>query len=206
VDTAHKLPARSKAGSIPQNIDHRGEEMMPKVPIVLLSVLAVALWIGPANAAMTDKDKAELAPIVANAKVTLEQGLMTSKKSGKPVSAKFEIENGKPQLSIYTVKDGTKYSEVIVDHTSGEIAKAEPITGGDDLTAAKRQSDGMFRATRELREAVKEAKRDNPGYLAVSVWPEMKDNHSLATVTLVKDNDWKTAVIDLTVYKTLIKE
>ena len=46
---------------------------MPKVPIALLSVLAVALWIGPAKAAMTDKDKAELASIVANAKVTLEQ-------------------------------------------------------------------------------------------------------------------------------------
>jgi hypothetical protein len=179
---------------------------MSKAAIALLSVLAIALWVGPAKAAMTDKDKAELATAVSGTKVTLEQGLMVSKKNGKPVSAKFEIENGKPQLSVYIVKDGSKYSEVIVDHTSGEIAKAEPITGGDDLTAAKRQNDGLFRATRELREAIKEAKRDNPGYLAVSVWPEMKDSHSLATVTLVKDNDWKTAVIDLTVYKTLIKE
>jgi hypothetical protein len=38
------------------------------------------------------------------------------------------------------------------------------------------------------------------------VWSEMKDNHSVATVTLVKDNDWKTAVVDLTVYRPLIKE
>src|SRR6185312_17262084 len=76
----------------------------------------------------------KIATAVSGAKVTLEQGLMVSKKNGKPVSAKFEIENGKPQLSVYIVKDGSKYSEVIVDHTSGEIAKAEPITGGDDLT------------------------------------------------------------------------
>jgi hypothetical protein len=179
---------------------------MPKIPVPFLSVLAIALWAIPASAAMTDKEKAELAPVVAGANVTLEQGLATSKKNGKPVSAKFEIENGKPQLSIYTVRDGSKYFEVIVDHTSGEIAKAEPITDGDDLTTAKRQSDSLFRATRELREAVKEAKRDNPGYLAVSVWSEMKEGHSLATVSLVKDNDWKTEVIDLTVYKTLIKE
>ena len=179
---------------------------MPKVPALWLPVLAFALWTSPAGAAMSDKEKAELAPVVANAKVTLEEGLKTSKKNGKPVSAKFEIENGKPQLSIYTVRDGIKYFEVIVDHNTGEIAKAEPITGGDDLTAAKKQSDGLFRATRELREAVREAKRDNPGYLAVSVWSDMKDSHSLATVTLVKGNDWKSAVIDLTVYKTLIKE
>jgi hypothetical protein len=179
---------------------------MSKAAIALLAVLAVALWVGPANPAMTDKEKAELATAVSGAKVPLEQGLMASKKNGKPVSAKFEIENGKPQLSVYIVKDGSKYSEVIVDHTSGEIAKTEPITGGDDLTAAKKQNDGMFRATRELREAVKEAKADNPGYNAVSVWSEMKDNHSVATVVLVKDNDWKTAVIDLTVYRKLIKD
>jgi hypothetical protein len=155
---------------------------------------------------MTDKDKAELATAVSGAKVTLEQGLMVSKKNGKPVSAKFEIDNGKPQLSVYTIRDGSKYFEVIVDHTSGEVAKAEAITGGDDLTAAQKQNDGMFRATREIREAVKEAKQDNPGYLAVSVWPEMKDNHSMANVLLVKDNDWKTVVVDLTVYRKLIKD
>ena len=179
---------------------------MPKVPTVWLWMLAVALSTAPAGAAMTDKEKADLAPVVGGAKVTLEQALATSKKDGKPVSAKFEIENGKPQLSIYTVKEGTKYFEVIVDQASGEIAKAEQISGGDDLTEAKKQNDGLFRATRELREAVKEAKHDNPGYLAVAVWPEMKDNHSIATVTLVKDNDWKTEAIDLTVYRTLIKD
>jgi hypothetical protein len=178
---------------------------MQKAAIAFLSVLVAALWMGPAKPAMTDKDKAELATAVSGAKVTLEQGLMVTKKNGKPVSAKFEIENGKPQLSVYIVKDGSKYSEVIVDHTSAEIAKAEPITG-DDLTEAKKQSDGLFRATREIREAVKEAKHDNPGYLAVSVWPEMKDGHSLANVLLVKDNDWKTAVVDLTIYRALIKD
>ena len=179
---------------------------MLKIPVVLLWVVAFAVWTSPAGAAMSDKEKAELAPVVSGAKITLEQGLATSKRNGKPISAKFEIENGKPQLSIYTVKDGNKYSEVIVDHSTGEIVKAEAITSGDDLTAAKNQSDSLFRATRELREAVKEAKRDNPGYLAVSVWPDTKDGHSVATVMLVKDNDWKSAVIDLTVYKPLIKE
>ena len=179
---------------------------MPNIRAAVSWVLALTLWTIPAIAAMSDKEKTELAPVVSSSKVTLEQGLAASKKNGKPVSAKFEVENGKPQLSIYTVKDGSKYFEVIVDQTSGEIAKADPITGGDDLTEAKKQNDGMFRATRELREAVKEAKRDNPGYQADSVWSEMKGGHSIATVTLVKDNDWKTAVIDLTVYKTLIKD
>ena len=179
---------------------------MPKTPLAALLAVALALWATPVGAAMNDKEKGEVAALVGSAKVTLEEGLKTSKKSGKPISAKFEIEKGKPQLSVYTVKDGIKYSEVIVDHASGEIGKTEPITGGEDLTAAKQQSAALVRATRELREAVREAKRDNPGYQAASVWAEMKDHHSLATVMLVKGNDWKTTVIDLTVYKTLLKE
>jgi hypothetical protein len=164
------------------------------------------LWVIPAPAAMSDKDKAELATAVAGAKVTLEQALATSKAAGKPISGKFEIENGKPQLSVYTVRDGTKYFEVVVDHTSGAVAKTEPITEGDDLTAAKQQSGGLFSATRDLREAVREAKHDNPGYLAVSASPVMKDNHSLANVVLFKGDDWKTVVIDLTIRREPLKE
>jgi hypothetical protein len=179
---------------------------MPKISIALLAVLVVALGAGPAKPAMTDKEKAELATAVSGAKVTLEQGLAASKQDGKPVSGKFEIEDGKPQLSVYTVKDGSKYFEVIVDQTSGDIAKSELIADGEDLAEAKKRNDGLFRATRELREAVKEAKHDNPGYLAVSVSPEMKDGHSLANVLLVKNNDWKTVLVDLTVYKKLIKD
>ena len=53
---------------------------------------------------------------------------------------------------------------MIVDKTSLEIAKAEPITGGNNLAEGK--GEGMFRATRELLEPVKEAKRDNFDYLA----------------------------------------
>ena len=97
---------------------------MPMIPAAVLAAVALALGPIPVGAAMNEKEKADLAPVVTAAKVTLEQGLATSKKNGKPVSAKFEIENGKPQLSIYTVKDGSKYFEVIVDHSSGEIAKA----------------------------------------------------------------------------------
>jgi hypothetical protein len=179
---------------------------MPKILAALLCVFSAGLWSVVASSAMSDKEKADLAPAASSSKVTLEEGLAASKTNGKPVSAKFEIVNGKPQLSIYTIKDGSEYFEVIVDRNSGEIANAEPITGGDNLVEAKKQSDGLFRATRELREAVKEAKRNNPGYNAVNVWAEMKDNHSVATVTLVKDNDWKTAVVDLTVYRPLVKE
>jgi hypothetical protein len=78
--------------------------MMPKILAALLCVSSVCLWSVVAVAAMSDKEKAELAPAASSSNVTLEQGLAASKTNGKPVSAKFKIENGKPQLSIYTIR------------------------------------------------------------------------------------------------------
>ena len=109
----------------------------------------------------------------------------------KPISAKYEVEHGKLQLSVYTMK-GDTFSEVIVDHKTGKVAKAEPITQGDDLTHAKAQSEAMARATRPLDAAASEAVKENAGYRVVSVMPALKDGHPVADVILVKGTDWKT--------------
>src|SRR5206468_3917093 len=41
-----------------------------------------------------DNDRTKLAKAVAEAKVSLDQGLSSSTQVGKPISAKFEIEDG----------------------------------------------------------------------------------------------------------------
>jgi hypothetical protein len=68
-----------------------------------------------------DKEHAELAKALKDAKISLQRGLTASVKEGKPISAKYELEDGKLQLSVYTVK-GDKFSEVIVDHKTGKVA------------------------------------------------------------------------------------
>src|SRR6266436_7730202 len=98
-----------------------------------------------------DKEHAELAKALKGVKVSLEKGLAASESQGKPISAKFEVEDGKLQLSVYTMKDD-KFSEVIVDHKSGKVAKTEPITGGDDLNDAKAQAQAMAKAKSSLHD------------------------------------------------------
>jgi uncharacterized membrane protein YkoI len=138
-----------------------------------------------------DTEHAELAKALKAAKLSLQRGLTASAKEGKPISAKYEVEHGQLQLSVYTMKGGT-FSEVIVDHKTGKVAKAEPITGGDDLSAAKAQSEAMAKAKRSLDAAASEAVKENKGYRAVSVMPALKDGHPVADVTLVKGTEWKT--------------
>src|SRR5262245_26148212 len=75
------------------------------------------------------KNAPALAAALKEAKVTLVDGLKASEAKGTPISAKFEIEDGKLQLSVYTMK-GDKFSEVVVDYKTGKIAKTEAITSG----------------------------------------------------------------------------
>ena len=151
------------------------------------------VFVVPTGWAQTpaDQEHAELAKALKDAKIPLERGLTASAKEGKPISAKYEVEDGKLQLSVYTMK-GNNFSEVIVDHKTGKIAKAEPITKGDDLSHAKEQSEAMAKAKRSLGAAASEAVKENKGYRVVSVMPAMKEGHPVADVTLVKGTEWKT--------------
>jgi hypothetical protein len=148
---------------------------------------APLVWAQPHD----DKERAELAKALKEAKVSLQRGVTASVKEGKPISAKYEVEDGKLQLSVYTMK-GDKFSEVIVDHKTGKVAKAEPITKGDDLKDAKAQSEAMAKAKRSLEAAASAAVKENKGFRAVSAIPAMKDDHPVAEVTLLKGAEWKT--------------
>ncbi len=164
-----------------------------KKTTIALAFLVACFVASPTGWAQNygDAEHAELAKALKDAKITLQRGLTASAKAGKPISAKYEVEHGKLQLSVYTMK-GDTFSEVVVDYKTGKVAKAEPITGGEDLTAAKGQSEAMAKAKRSLDAAASEAVKENKGYRAVSVMPALKDGHPVADVTLVKGTEWKT--------------
>src|SRR5881396_4044068 len=126
---------------------------MKKTMLAIVLVGFFTISLRHIAVAQSDKENAQLASALASAKMTLEAGIMASEREGKPISAKFEMEDGKLQLSVYTMK-GDKFSEVIVDHMSGKVSKAEPIAGGEDLTSAKSQSETMAKAKKPLRAAV----------------------------------------------------
>lgn len=128
---------------------------------------------------------------VTDAKVTLEQGLTAAAQQGRPISAKFEVEDGKFQLSVYTAKDG-KFSEVIVDHATGKVTKTESITEGQDLAEAKSQRAAMAKAKTDLKAAVDKLAATTSGSRAISVTPALKDGHPVASVILVTGQQFQT--------------
>jgi uncharacterized membrane protein YkoI len=167
----------------------------------LVPVLALAAVCWGSRLAAQDRDEDEgnqagLAKAVLSARVPLERGLAASASHGRPISGKFEMEEGKLQLSVYTMKGG-KFSEVIVDHNTGKVVKAEPIAEGEDYTAAQSQSAAMAKAKGSLRAAVAQALRGNAGFRAVSVTPSLKDGRAVADVALAKGEEVKTVSVPL---------
>jgi uncharacterized membrane protein YkoI len=138
-----------------------------------------------------DEDQAAVVKAVSQAKVSLNQGLLASAHEGTPISAKFEMEDGKLHLSVYTMKAG-KFSEVGVDPISGKVVNVEAITEGEDLADAKAQSDAMKKAKRSLAAALEEALKASKGHVALSVTPALKNGHAVAEVSLVKGEELTT--------------
>jgi hypothetical protein len=131
-----------------------------------------------------EKNLPALAAALTNAKVNLGEGLKASEREGKPVSAKFEIDDGKLQLSVYTMgTDG--FVEVVIDPKTGAIAKADKITDAEDIDAAAKQKAAMEKATTSLFAATQKAVKANAGYQAVSVTPELSEGHPTADITLL---------------------
>jgi hypothetical protein len=160
--------------------------------IFAASVVALAgLLLTPAQAVDETQQRAELAKALAGAKVTLHSGLQTSASQGKPLSAKFEVEDGKLQLSIYTMK-GDGFSEVAINPVSGKVDKAEAITDKEDLEHATAQKAAMDKAKITLLAAAGKALKSNSGYQAVSIVPQMKADHPVAEVTLLRGKVFKT--------------
>ena len=156
-----------------------------------LLVAAIGFWaVGPLRARAEGSDPAVLAAALKDATATLQGGLKASEQEGTPISAKFEIDEGKLQLSIYTIKDGG-FMEVVVDPKTGAIAEAEKIKEADDLKEATAQKAVMAKSKVSLASAVEAALDANSGSRAVSVYPRRQDGGITAEVTLLQGTTFK---------------
>jgi len=112
---------------------------------------------------------ADLIRALPAATITLQLGLTAAAAQGQPLSAKYEVEGGLLQLSVYTAKGGS-YSELVVDHRTGKVT----------------------RAVTPLAIAVQKAEQASRGYRAVSVIARRHQQHAVAIVELLKGKQFKT--------------
>jgi hypothetical protein len=162
--------------------------MNARAAIAAIFMLALG---APAAPAQDEEYRAALARALQGTKVTLEDGLTASEGAGKPISAKFEVEDGKLQLSVYGAKGGD-FAETIIDPETGAVTKSETITDEDDLEDAQALNFAMDKARMTLLVATQKAVEANDGFRAVSITPWLKQGHPVADVTLLRTRSFKT--------------
>jgi hypothetical protein len=153
--------------------------------LVATAVVGALVFGVPALA--EDEDSPALGAAMKNVPTTLAEGLQASEQAGKPISAKFEVEDGKLQLSIYTMKPGD-FTEVIVAPDSGSVKSAEKITDADDLKAATSQKAAMDKATLSLAAVTGQTAQEAAGSRGISIFPELRDGHPVAVITLLRND------------------
>lgn len=158
----------------------------------ILSIAAAAvLTLGGLSAWAEDEvNPAAMAKALQQASLPLEKATKLSEREGKPISAKYELEHGALQLSIYTMK-GDKFSEVIVNHNTGAVDKDEWITDAGDMKAAQAQAAAMAKAKVTLDVATAHAVQANAGYRAISIIPKLESGRPVADITLMKGEEVK---------------
>jgi hypothetical protein len=129
--------------------DERKEKHMERKRVVPLIAATIGLLLlAPGGRAEEKEGPGVDWKALRAAKVSLEKGLAAAQEKGKPISGKFEMNEGKLQLSLYTANRG-KFWEVIVAHASGKVSKTEEIKEEEDLSAAKAQSEAMTKTVSE---------------------------------------------------------
>ena len=158
--------------------------MMPKA-LRLVMLVALAGWSSAVAVRAEDDDVAAMAAALKETNFTLQDGLKASEREGMPISGQFEIDDGKLQISIYTAK-GDDFSEVVADPKTGTIVRSEKLTDSDELNDATDQKAALAKATISLLAAADAAVKENAGFRAVSIFPDVRDGHAIADITLLQ--------------------
>lgn len=162
-------------------------------------VASLMLFAGTSARADAEYDKAlpQVSKLMANAKLTLQQGIDVAAKQGKPISSQYEIDEDthKFQLSVF-VSSGQDLVEVLVDYNTGAIKESGNVTG-DDIKDAKKQKAAMDKATKSLSETVAAAAAANQGYSVAQIIPALSGGKAVATLKLVKGSEVKTVKLDM---------
>src|SRR5262249_61101249 len=118
----------------PATIIHCKEVDMGKMLTIAAVVLVIATTNPSNSPAQSDpgEGRETLTRALRAAGLPLESGLAASAREGTPLSAKYEIDAGAFQLSVYTRKvdayAGDSFSEVIVDYNTSRAAKSDTMT------------------------------------------------------------------------------
>src|SRR5712692_10180587 len=163
----------------------------------LIAAFVIAGWLGwqPAHAAGESKELQAVAQALAKSKVSLLAGIrQASQGSAKAISAKFELEDGKLSLSVYTAEKGLSVpaEKNVLQELSGSpegekwTPNVEVFKDVPHVARSSAQLTLMALGKSSLADIIARAQKAQSGTV-FSVTPEIR-NHKAVTEVLISDN------------------
>jgi hypothetical protein len=158
---------------------------MKYLNLIRSTILAGSLALTAVPARAEDMDEAALATALQGVTTTLESGLRVSEQNGRPLSGKFEMDDGRLQLSVYTAK-GDDLMEVVINPADSKIISVQGLTDPEDIEAAKQQKSALSNSAGSLTGTLAKVTAQNPTARAVSIVPQLKEGRPTADIMLLK--------------------
>ena len=171
--------------------------------VPLISAFVVVGWLSwqPARAAGDSKELQAVAQALGKSKLSLLAGIrQASQGSARAISAKFELEDGKLSLSVYTAEKGLAVpaEKNVLQELSGSpeqdkwTPKVEVFKDVPHVARSAEQLTVMALGRKSLVAVIAEVRKTHPGAV-FSVTPTIK-NHKPVAVVLVAQKGKVTTV------------
>ncbi len=171
------------------------------LPLVTAFVVAGSLGWQPARAEGDSKELQAVAQALGKSKLSLLAGIrQASQGSAKAISAKFELEDGKLSLSVYTAEKGLAVpaEKNVLQELSGSpeqdkwAPKTEVFKDVPHVARSAEQLAVMSLGRKSLAAIIAEVRKTHPGTV-FSITPTIK-NHKPVAVVLVAQKGKVTTV------------
>jgi hypothetical protein len=175
--------------------------MTPSKAVFALGIVSAFLMFGQAAVAEEGGDMSALVQALGKSKLTLLGGMrQAAQGNGAVISAKFELEDGKLSLSVYTAAKGLAVpaEENVLQELSGSpeqgkwAPQVEVFKDVPHVARSAEQLTVMALGRRSLAAVVAEVSKAHPGTV-FSITPAIK-NHKPVAVVLIAQKGKVTTV------------
>ena len=170
-------------------------------PLIVAFIVAVSLGWQPARAEGDSKELQAVAQALSKSKLSLLAGIrQASQGSARAISAKFELEDGKLSLSVYTAEKGlgVPAERNVLQESSGSpeqdkwAPQVEVFRDVPHVARSAEQLTVMSLGRKSLATVIAEVRKTHPGTV-FSVTPAVK-NHRPVAVVLIAEKGKVTTV------------
>ena len=152
---------------------------------VLLCLLALP------GAAFSEDEGNALAAHIDEARLGLTQGLKIARAKGRPLAARFTVEDDTLRLAV-VIATARDTLQLVIDPVDGTLRKTDAVTDPVALKRMRAAATALTQSAVQLEEAIGAAEQANEDSRVVAMLPTLVKGKAVARATLLRGTELST--------------